>query len=120
MPLCNYNVDRRGEGEWACVFEHKQSADEHDGCGRRKESFIVPESNLKPGLKRGRCRKRVIRESSYDNNYDGRKDGSNGGSDDDSGDDNDDGKKDGSNDGDDFSDDGSEINCIASRLRRRN
>jgi len=90
-----------------CKMEHKQSAEEHDGCGRRRESFIVRESNLKPGLKR---------ESSDDNNYDGRKDDSNGGSDDDSRDNNDNGKEDGSNDGDDSIDDGSEINCIASRL----
>jgi len=113
MPLCNYNVDRRGEGEWACLMEHKQSTDNYDGCGHQRESFIVPDSHLKPGLKRGRCRKRVIRESSDDNNDDGRKDGSNDSSDDGSDDNNDNGRKDhGSNDG-------TENNFIAYRLRTR-
>lgn len=122
MPLCNYNTDRRGEGEWACLMEHKQSVDEHDGCGHRKESFIVPDSRLKPGLKRGRSRKRVIRDSSDDNNDgDGRKDGSDDGGDDN----NDNGRNDGSNnssdDGsDNGSDDGAENNFIAYRLRTRN
>ena len=113
MPLCNYNVDRRGEGEWACLMEHKQSTDNYDGCGHQRESFIVPDSRLKPGMKRGRCRKRVIRESSDDNNDDGRKDGSNDSSDDGSDDNNDNGRKDhGSNDG-------TENNFIAYRLRTR-
>jgi hypothetical protein len=109
MPLCNFNFDRRGMGEGECLREHKDSCDEHDGCGRRRDNFVVPDSRLKDGVSRGRGKKRGIEDELSDDDHignGGRGDDSEGGGDgrllDDGG-----GHDDGANE------------SIANRLRRR-
>ena len=43
MPLCR--IDRRGK-EKACLHEHMESEDKHDGCGWKRMLFKVPAENL--------------------------------------------------------------------------